>query len=584
MEKKRGIKSKIVLSVVIVTTMIISVMALIVYLYFRNVLLENALEDAKQKSWDIAEELVMIEEQMEYIADYIITDAEVETYTNVDYTDTPRKINNAIYDMSSVLTRFVVINEYLSGILLMRDDGVIFSNDRELNNEYTVPYVENLLAQNLYDEGDRPRFTTVHEIYANNNRTKKQKVITYIARYKNLNDYRRINYLMLTVPYDKIIELVQPNESEFDKVVLLNGENELYYGESLESPEVYSELLNDEQMDSLEDSGAVYLKAVSSSGNWKVMVTIAKTKLLSTISPIMLSFLIVMVLGIAVIFTVLIPILTNITKPIEALTRGMDRVSAGDYDTQIVVGSGDELEALADGFNKMTEKIQISIEESIRYEKTKRKLQMDLLMNQINPHFIYNTLNSITYCSRQEDRRGVSEITNSLIHILQDSVKIGKDSIQDIVSVELEIVRNYMNIQKYRYPEKFEFMLNCDPLLLDKYIPKMIIQPLVENSLFHGICLSEEKGTIYVGLQSIKKQDKAWLELCVEDSGVGMTLEIKEKLFETRPRTKGSNQTRSIGMRNIKERLEFIYGEHHQLDIWSEQGKGTRITITFPVE
>lgn len=579
-----GIKSKIILSIMVVIATTILLLGIFVYQYFSKILLENAIRDNQKRLEEISDQLDSIEYQMSYIADYIITDTEVSEYTHVDHEESKKEIFEDIYNMKEVLTRFVVINEYLTGIYLLRDDGVGFTNNANFDSEYVDEYILKLLDKQNLEKWENRRFTNTHEIYANNS-NKSMKVITYIAQYKNIMYSGETNYLFLDVSYDTIINIMKQGESEFDSVILLNKENEVYYGEADLHKEVYSQLIQSETSQMIEEEGYIYILNIGKNSNWKTIVSISKAKLFSTIDPVMIAFVGAVILSFVIITLIIIPILSGIIKPIKQLSEGMKLVSKGDYKIKVNVNSKDEIEELADGFNQMTTKIEKSIDESIQYEKTKRKLQLDLLMNQINPHFIYNTLNTVIYMAHAKRTEAVEDVTYSLINVLQDSVKIGKESIRDYVFVELEIVKNYMKIQKYRYPDMFEFIVKCDESLLKRLIPKMVIQPLVENALFHGICLCDHPGQILVDIKNIagEEDETDRMEICVIDNGVGMDSKTREKCFQKKAQAKGSNQTRGIGLSNIKERLEFIYGKDQSIQVISKADEGTKVVISIPV-
>jgi two-component system, sensor histidine kinase YesM len=582
-KKRISIKTKIIASCMIGIASIILVLGIVVYQYFSKILLNSAINDNQERLEEISDQLDSIEYQISYIADYIITDTAVAEYTHVDRKDSLAEINEDFYNMKDVLTRFVVINEYLTGISLLRDDGVAFTNSANLDSNYVSDYIQELLNKREMEKRENRRFTNVHEVYANNI-DKRMKVITYIARYKNIIYSGQTNYLFLDVPYDSIVDIMKQGENEFDSVILLNKENEVYYGDVKLENEVYRQLMESDTSKMIKEDDYIYILNINKNSNWKTMVSISKSKLFQTITPVMIAFVVALVLGFMIITLILIPILSGIIKPIKQLSAGMKLVSKGNYKTKVNVHSNDEIEELAAGFNYMTTKIETSIEESVQYEKTKKNLQLELLMNQINPHFIYNTLNTVIYMAHADKTEAVEDVTYSLIKVLQDSVKIGKDSICDYISVEIEIVKNYMRIQKYRYPDMFEFVVECDNSLLEKMIPKMLIQPLVENALFHGVCLSERFCHITVSIKRITdEEEKDRIELCIQDDGIGMDEKTLNSSFLKKQKTIGSNQTRGIGLFNIKERLEFIYGHNYTIEITSQQNKGTKVFIAIPV-
>lgn len=580
--KRRSIKTKLIMANLTIITVVLLVLALFVYQYFSEILLDSAIRDSQKRLEEISLQMDAMEYQLSYIADYIITDTSVAEYAHVNQSKNIKEINDDIYDMKKVLTRFVVLNEYLSGVYLLRDDHISFTNNVNFDRDYVDRYVAKLLNDLERDKLGNRRFSDIHEVYANNVE-KKMDVITYIVKYNNITYSNEENYLLLDVEYETITNIMEQGRPEFDNILLLNKENKLYYGNQLADEGVFSQLIQSAHSKIIEENDYIYIFHMNEESNWKYIVTIPKSKLFNTIMPVIIAILMTILISYVIIIGTTVPILSGIVNPIKQLTHGMKQVAKGDYKVNLQVNSGDEVEALAEGFNMMTSRIEQSIEESVQQERIKRKLQLDLLMNQINPHFIYNTLNAVIYMAHAKETKAVEEITYSLINVLRDSVKLGKESIQDSLFVELEIIKNYMRIQKYRYPDMFEFHINCEEDLLKMNIPKMVIQPLVENALFHGVCLSDQKCKIEVSISKVMSEETEKIKIQITDDGVGMNEEILNRCFQKRETDVKTNQTRGIGLSNIKERLEFLFGKNQSIHIKSQLGQGTRIQIIIPM-
>lgn len=565
--KKRGIKFKTVVSVVMAVTICLGIIGLLAYQYLKNMLMENVLTEAQKKVDDIVLQLDTLEEQMSTISDYIITDQAVIEHLYIGDNETIKDRNDSAYEMSNILTRFVVINDHINNIYLRRSDGWVYSNNRELDNRYLQPYLDSIIKQESADSNKF--FTNLHSTPAYGP-SRTSETISFMVRFSVISRGDLTEYLLLSIDYDKLSQMVATGATDFASISLLNNEGNVIYRTGEETVDT--------------DKNTVFIEKATTNGNWNVVVAISKETLYGEINRILLWFVFIIFALAAVLIIVLIHTTSKITKPIEELSHAMKKVGDGHYDIQVAVNTNDEIEELANVFNGMIFKIRKYIQDSIQYEKTKQELQLDLLMNQINPHFIYNTLNSIIYCAHRNRPLGVEEITSALIHILQDSVKIGKHAIKDYVSVEVDIVRNYMKIQEYRYPERFAFELICSEDLYDVEIPKMMIQPLVENALFHGICLKEAKGMIRTRIQRKVCEGKKWIEIVVEDNGIGMSKKQADSCFEEKQKIVRNNKTRSIGLCNIKTRLEFLYGSDYYINVKSKEAIGTKIAIGFPEE
>ena len=268
-------------------------------------------------------------------------------------------------------------------------------------------------------------------------------------------------------------------------------------------------------------------------------------------------------------------ITANILRPLRVLHDTMQKISAGDFSARAQVSSGDELEVLADGFNTMTGDMEGMIAKIKEDEQKMRRLDLRLLQEQINPHFLYNTLDTIVWLI--EGNKPDDAV--SMVVTLSDFFRLVLSKGREFISIREEErhIRSYLEIQEMRYRDILEYEICMDPVLYHYEIPKLTLQPLVENALYHGIKYKREKGCICVsGHQEDKK-----LVLVVEDDGVGMTPEELSQLREEIKRPCRETE-RGFGLANVNERIRMYFGAEYGMEIWSEKGKGTRVTITIP--
>jgi len=237
----------------------------------------------------------------------------------------------------------------------------------------------------------------------------------------------------------------------------------------------------------------------------------------------------------------------------------------------------------------------------IEKEKTERKMAYSLLISQIGPHFIYNTMNTINYLARRGRTEDVVTVNNALIQILQDMLKVGVTDIMDTVSKEFAIAENYMTIQRYRFGSYVDVSIKCDENAKNLLIPKNLIQPILENSIVHGILsnLDEDQspkgGIIYVRGH---KEDNCAV-ITITDDGAGINSKeltklnswipesrkmaaAEEESKDTAPKAEDPHRGKHLGLKNVRERLYYLYDRVDLLDIKSEYGKGTTVTLRIP--
>lgn len=214
------------------------------------------------------------------------------------------------------------------------------------------------------------------------------------------------------------------------------------------------------------------------------------------------------------------------------------------------------------------------MDERLRIEEQKRKSEYKALQAQIQPHFLYNTLDSIIWMSHAGRSDEVVEMTSALASLLRSSIGDGSDT--NTLKKELEHVRSYLTIQKMRYKEKLRDELDIDPQTEDCLLPKLILQPLVENAIYHGLKVKQQGGTVRV--ESLLDDDR--LLITVEDDGVGMTPQQLASIFEKK---EADGESSKIGVCNVNERLQLFFGSEAQMKYYSEPGRRTMVMLVLPI-
>lgn len=264
------------------------------------------------------------------------------------------------------------------------------------------------------------------------------------------------------------------------------------------------------------------------------------------------------------------------TKPLTKLVNHMSRVSEGNFSKVDSVGGSFEVQALYSKFNDMIEKINMLIKESEEKNRLKRKAELDALQAQINPHFLYNTLHSINSMAILLKAKDIMKMTTSLSKLLRLSINKGNEL--TTIADELEHVKCYFNIQKIRYKDKFSMIVDVEEEIMSYNIVKLVLQPLVENAIYHGLELKEGHGTILI--RGFSLQDK--IQIDIVDDGVGIELLRLDSINQSLKEAKEYDRTRSIGLYNVNERLKLQYGENYGLKISSIKNQGTTVTIIIP--
>ena len=264
--------------------------------------------------------------------------------------------------------------------------------------------------------------------------------------------------------------------------------------------------------------------------------------------------------------------------PLGQLKDAMQEYSAG-KEIQTEIHTNDEIETLNDYFLEMTRKINEQVDDIREQEHINSVTNYKLLATQIDPHFIYNTMNIINIMAREGNTEAVQEINSALIKILRERLNT-KLTITDTVENERDTLYQYSRIMAYRYENKIRLSLDADNELLDCQIPKNILQPLAENSFYHGFpsLADGQEGHIDIVIYSIEEE----LVIEISDDGAGIPPERLE-ILKNRPYEIYNDKKPHIGLDNVRQRLAFMYHDQFQFDIQSTPGYGTTISITIPL-
>ena len=264
----------------------------------------------------------------------------------------------------------------------------------------------------------------------------------------------------------------------------------------------------------------------------------------------------------------------NITLPIQKLRDSMKSVQKGNFDIEdIEVISDNEIGSLTRSFNVMTHRIWELMEQNVKEQEQKRKIELKALQSQINPHFLYNTLDSIIWMAEGKKNEEVVIMTASLARLLRQSISNEDELVT--VGQEIEYVRSYLTIQKMRYKDKLEFEIKADPSITQVPIIRLVLQPLVENAIYHGLKYKDSKGLLTV--HGYMKGENAVID--ITDDGVGMDEETLKHIYD---KHKVNYRSNGVGVYNVQQRLVLYYGKDYGIIYHSEKGKGTTASVVIP--
>jgi len=269
-------------------------------------------------------------------------------------------------------------------------------------------------------------------------------------------------------------------------------------------------------------------------------------------------------------------ITASIVRPIDQLCDMTREVAAGNFELSGPTNTSEELQVLTENFEYMAKQVSLLIDNIKEEQENLRKKELQLLQEQINPHFLYNTLDTIVWLAIDHQDDKVVEMVTSLSRFFRTSLSSGKDIVT--IREELEHVESYLQIQELRYEDIMEYSIEVPEEIRDNDIIKMTLQPLVENALYHGLKMQRNKGQIRI----IGTCDEENIYLTVEDNGVGMKPEDVEKINSEMQENRWDTRTEGFGIFNVNRRIKLYFGEKYRLILESELQVGTKVIVVVP--
>ncbi|WP_374020520.1 sensor histidine kinase [Paenibacillus thiaminolyticus] len=391
-----------------------------------------------------------------------------------------------------------------------------------------------------------------------------------------------LGFILLNISVDKLKTLWRDSAiTENTNFYLIDEDNRIIYSKDRNGIGQPASKILGEQFRELpgetvthEKKDTYLISSSSKLSNWKAVTVIPKHELFSIV------YLMVGIMAVSLILLLVLSILisaqiaTMIMKPLSDLNSKMKLVSQGQLNVQFDKQYG-EIGIISNTVDNMLQEIRGLIARIYREEEEKRDLEMIALQSQIRPHFIYNTLNVIKWMAKIQGATGIEEALHAFSSVIKFTVKTSGNYVT--IADEVEFIKNYTNILDYRYMNKFEVTYDIDPGVLSCKTLKFLLQPLVENAVFHGFTGIDYKGSLIISIHEDKERNE--LVMQVSDNGRGFPEEGQEPRNEDGPR----DPFNSIGIANVRSRIELHFGTEYGLWITDREQGGTVATIRVPV-
>ncbi len=470
-----------------------------------------------------------------------------------------------IEDGHTLIRTAMKTDPFIKSIIMVSKDGRLISNEIGLNMSMSKDMMKEDWYAAAINSGSMPVLTSAR--MQKFSMDKNSWVISISREIKN-NEGQNIGVLLVDVEYNAIEDYL--SDLDLGKegfAFIINDENKVVYHKD---PSYFKDAAKIEQLLELKANlgysqkrGSLIYAYHLKNANWTLVgiasldgLEIIRDKLLTVFS--VLGLVSALMMGIISIY-----LARNVTTPVLELEKAMTDIENGLREVSVKDMDYIELKSLGEHFNTMIRRIHKLMEEIQKNEKNLRAYEIKALHGQINPHFLYNTLDTIVWMAEFNNSRKVIEITKALAQFFRLSLSGGNEL--TTVENELEHVRQYLFIQKERYTEQLNYDIYCEEEVRQLKIPKIIIQPLVENALYHGIRDLDHPGFIEINAQLIENQ----LIITVKDNGKGFDIKKLDQKEEKNIKLGG------VGVKNVDQRIKLYYGEQYGIQIDSKIGEGT---------
>jgi two-component system sensor histidine kinase YesM len=579
-----GIKLKLFLSYTAVIIVPVMIGALLPYTYTERIILKETDESLRFTLDNIAESISYKMQKYIGISNKLIAStSNISRYISADYSENTAEANYAAHDINTRLTDEIRSNN--EEILNIR----IYKNNSSMPN-----YGDYILDIDDYKDTDWYKGVNSNRgvSYWKNGEFKRTgypviKTVSIISRFNSLQS---LELLEIELRQDKIFgNILKFRYKENTMIGVVDQKGNVIVTNNLPNNR-FTELVqfiwkksaavnNTSFLEKIDGEDYLVISKELNFQGWQVVSIVPVRGLRASINTIKLVTLITAVSCI-ILFLFITVFLSNLmTNRIQKLTRKMRSVQEGNFNVSMKVSGNDEISEMTGVFNSMVESIRNLINEVYKGRIEKKEAELRALQEQINPHFLYNTLMSINWIAVQVNAPKIVDIVQLLATFYRLSLSKGREIIP--LKDEFAQVKAYVSIQKIRYEDSFEAFFEVEPGLEEAQVIKFIIQPFVENAIIHGFN-ENMKGSIYITAKRTEDND---LLIRVIDNGKGMRKEMLEAVSEESGRvSRISRREEGYGIRNVNERIRLHYGETYGVSIFSEHESGTIVEIKLPLD
>ena len=576
--KKISIRTKLLLLFSVQIIIPVAFMGMMVYSNTRTIIQDKSTKYAIDILNMVKLRLNDFYSNLEDISDDLLYDMGIyETLRKEESGSQYDTLNHA----NNVLRRICLSRKEIQSIALVSQIGERYSYNKSsgrvgLDNE--LPYSEMF---EKVKNGESPSWFLDKDEEGN------IKDVYFIRLIRDIDTFNEMGVIVIGINRDYLRSVYSDLSTEFmQNISIVTQEQEVIVGTSSSEYDFLNNAFiktgtksSDYFVD--KDNGVLLCYMDVGTPDWQIVTESSLNKLNEELYHFKNWFILLIISTILILSVFSILMAIDIITPIKQLVEGIKKFEEENTHQEVIVDRQDELGYLGKCFNKMSLEIDTLVNRVYKEELTRKEAELKALQAQINPHFLFNTLESINWMAQLNNVPEIRDMVTSLGSIMEASIGKGNPLIP--LKQELKYVDSYILIMKNRYGERLSYETEIDENLIRQQVPKLVLQPLVENAIYHGIDRSRKKGIIRLVVR--KEEDSIYIE--VMDNGKGMEREelqlLNSKFQEVNPNYMLMGHRKGIGLENVNARIRLFFGPQYGLRVESEYGSYTKIKLTLPL-
>ena len=568
-----SIRTKLIIGFLAILLPLVLILSIVFYSYSAKIVLKQSLEQTReiveQFSISLDNYMGLMRNKMEILADSPTIQEELNTHQDKEDIK-----NDSFYSRNKRIRR-IMLQIYSS--VTMNDVEIYGINETNhylslWSKKYEIPDKDILFENAKLSKGRSVLVNNINDA----------DTIQMIKMVKDLQTYKPIGYIRFGLKRNYIEKMAKNINFGSDGSVVIFDEN-LNKISGIAHDSVLSKLLKEKPSignfsysEGKNEYTAVHIH--SDSTGWTTVGVIPLRYINKDLAGIQYLTVIIIVLTIIIGVTVSVIIAQSLILPLENTVNALEKFSRGDFAVRLKENRCDEIGKLNRIFNKAIKEINELMQKDTQSEILNKEMEFKTLQSQMNPHFLYNTLDTINWLAFKEKQTEICNLVAAISSLIRASISNKKSIIT--IEQELDYVKNYIYIQHIRYKDRFDIIYDIDESLLKQAVPKLIIQPIVENAIIHGIENSKNKNLLYI---SVKRENECII-IIVKDTGIGMTDEKVSELLKEPLNAEGDEQKAhtNLGLYAVHKRIQLMYGDLYGLTVQSQAGEGTTVTLHIP--